>query len=60
MHLVHLVLNTWESIGIFVFNREVSIELVNDAYGYQIVLSWTKLEAYVSDFRTNFQSSVVD
>jgi hypothetical protein len=43
IHLVHLVLNTWESVGILVFNREVSIDLVNDAYGNQIVLSWTKL-----------------
>ena len=55
MHLVHLVLNTWESVGILVFNREVSLDLVNDAYGNQIALSWTKLERYVSDLRTDLQ-----
>ena len=55
IHLVYLVLNTWESVGILEFNREVSIELVRHAYGNQILLSWIRLERYVSELRTNLQ-----
>jgi hypothetical protein len=50
-----LVTGTWESIGILVFNREISIDIVSRAYRSQIILSWMKLENYVSELRTVLQ-----
>lgn len=40
--LTNLVL-TWESIGIMVFRRDVSIQWVDEFYRYNILTSWQKL-----------------
>lgn len=52
---VYLVMSTWESIGILVFNREISIYLVFDAYSGPILFSWQRLEKYVTDLRNELQ-----
>lgn len=52
---VYLVMSTWENIGILTFNHEVSIDTVHDAYGSRIVVSWQKLEQYVTDLRGELQ-----
>ncbi|NIM95769.1 MAG: hypothetical protein GTO18_18875 [Anaerolineales bacterium] len=52
---VHLVMGTWERIGILVYKREISIERVDEAYSGPIVFSWQRLEKYVADLRTYLQ-----
>jgi hypothetical protein len=48
---VYHVMTTWESIGIQVFHREISIDLVDDAHSGPIILSWQRLERYVTELR---------
>ena len=56
VHLIHLSMSTWESIGILVFNRETSLSMVHDAYGGLILISWKRLENYVVELRETLQS----
>ena len=49
--LVYAVLSTWERIGILVYNHEFSMDLVDDAFGELIIISWKKLEKYVTNLR---------
>jgi hypothetical protein len=49
--LVYLVMSTWESIGILVFNREVALDMVDDAFSGPLTISWQKLQSYVSGIR---------
>ena len=48
---IYLVMSTWERIGLLVFKHEISLDLVDEAYGDQIVISWQKLKKYVSELR---------
>ena len=57
--VVHLVMSTWESIGILVFHKEVTMDMVEDAYGDPIILSWRKLEPYVSAMREEHQRETI-
>lgn len=52
---IYLVMSTWERIGILVFNHEISIDLVDEAYGDQIIISWKRLKQYVIDLRVELQ-----
>ena len=52
---VYLVMSTWERIGLLVFNRELSIDMVDDAYRDQIIFSWHRLKQYVTDIREDLQ-----
>jgi hypothetical protein len=45
------LLATWESLGILVFNREVSLHTVCDFFSGTIAQSWRKLQRYVSELR---------
>lgn len=56
---VYLVMSTWERIGILVFHKEVSMDLVDDAYSGTITISWQKLEGYVSGMRKEFQRETI-
>jgi hypothetical protein len=47
----YMLLGTWERLGILVFRREIEIGMVEDAYSGPIMLSWGKLENYVSEIR---------
>jgi hypothetical protein len=47
----YMLLGTWERLGILVFRREIDILMVEDAYSGPIVLSWRRLEKYVSEIR---------
>jgi hypothetical protein len=51
MRSVYLVMSTWERIGILVFKHEISIAMVDDAYSGPIIISWQRLEKYVTDLR---------
>lgn len=53
LHLIGLVMSTWEAIGILLFNHEVTIEMVDDAFSGPILFSWQKLQNYVQGLREN-------
>jgi hypothetical protein len=46
------LLATWESLGILVFNGEVSLETVDDFYSATIDQSWRKLRQFVHELRS--------
>jgi len=48
---IHLVLGTWERLGILVFQNEIAIDLVDDAFSGPIIQSWVKLGKFVEGFR---------
>jgi hypothetical protein len=48
---VYLVSLTWESLGILVFRREVTMDLVDDFFSGPILISWRKLEVYSEEWR---------
>ena len=48
---IGLVMSTWESMGILLYNPEVTIEMIDDAFSGPILFSWQKLERYVNDLR---------
>lgn len=48
----YMLLGTWERLGILVFRNEIDISMVEDAYSGPILLSWRKLENYITEVRT--------
>src|SRR6266576_1949106 len=48
---VYLVSLTWESLGILLFRREVTLDLIDDFFSGPIVLSWQKLKVYSEEWR---------
>ena len=48
---VYLVSLTWESLGVLVFRREVTLDLADDFFSGPIVLSWQKLKIYSEEWR---------
>jgi hypothetical protein len=48
---VYLVSLTWESLGVLVFRREVTLDLVDDFFSGPLVISWRKLEVYSEEWR---------
>ena len=48
---VYLVSLTWESLGVLVFRREVTLEMVDDFFSGPILLSWQKLKVYSEEWR---------
>jgi hypothetical protein len=49
--VVHVIGLTWESLGVLVFRREVTLDLVDDFFSGPIEISWRKLSRYVSEQR---------
>jgi hypothetical protein len=47
----HIVGLTWESLGVLVFRREVTLDLVDDFFSGPISVSWRKLSGYVFEQR---------
>lgn len=41
---IYFVSTTWETIGVLVFQRELTLDLVDDFFSGPIVLTWRKLE----------------
>jgi hypothetical protein len=52
---VHIVGFTWESLGVLVFRREITLDLVDDFFSGPITVSWRKLSHYVSEQRSLLQ-----
>ena len=48
---VYLVSLTWESLGVLVYRREVTLDLVDDFFSGPLVISWQKLKAYSEEWR---------
>jgi hypothetical protein len=48
---VYLVSLTWESLGILLYRRELTIELIDDFFSGPILLSWRKLHVYSEEWR---------
>src|SRR5436309_3827639 len=48
---VYLVSLTWESLGVLVYRREVTLDLVDDFFSGPILLSWQKLKVYSEEWR---------
>lgn len=50
---VYLVSLTWESLGVLVFRREVTLDLVDDFFSGPLIISWRKLKVYSDEWRSN-------
>lgn len=45
--LIYELLATWESLGIMVYRKEMSIDMVDDFFSGPILISWAVLEDFV-------------
>jgi hypothetical protein len=50
-YLVYSMTTVWESLGIFVFRREIELGMVADFFSGPIMKTWTKLESYFREER---------
>src|SRR5438067_13099860 len=48
---VYLVSLTWESIGVLLFRRELTLDLVDDFFSGPLIISWQKLTVYSEEWR---------
>src|SRR5438046_10544897 len=48
---VYLVSLTWESLGILLFRRELTLDVIEDFFSGPILLSWQKLKVYSEEWR---------
>ena len=48
---VYLVSLTWESLGVLVYRREVTLDLVDDFFSGPLVISWQKLKIFSEEWR---------
>lgn len=51
---IYFVTTTWETIGVLVFQKELTLDLVDDFFSGPIILSWRKLARYLDDVRTEW------
>ena len=56
---VFLIGLTWESIGVLVFRREVTFDLVADFFSGSVSVSWRKLHAFVEEDRSFVERETV-
>jgi hypothetical protein len=50
---------TWESLGVLLYRREVTLDVMDDFFSGAIVLSWRKLHAFVAEDRRDMQRETV-
>lgn len=48
---IYFVTTTWETIGLLVFRKELTLDLVDDFFSGPIILSWQKLAPYLAELR---------
>jgi hypothetical protein len=48
---VYLVSLTWESLGVLVYRRQVTLDLVDDFFSGPLLISWQKLKVYSEEWR---------
>ena len=46
---------TWETVGVLLFHKELSIDIIDDFFSGPILISWRKLLPYVADLRRHYQ-----
>jgi hypothetical protein len=56
---IYFVVNVWETIGVLVFKKELSLDLVDDFFGDPVVLNWQKLERYPQGIRDERQRQIL-
>ena len=59
MHRVYALTTTWESLGVLVFRRELSLSLVDDFFSGPITISWRKLKPYMLGERAEQQRETI-
>ncbi len=52
---IYFVSTTWETIGVLVFQKELTLDLVDDFFSGPIVISWHKLARYFEEVRREWQ-----
>jgi hypothetical protein len=52
---IYFVTTTWETIGVLVFQKELTLDLVDDFFSGPIVLSWHKLQRYLEEERREYR-----
>jgi hypothetical protein len=48
---IYFVTTTWETIGVLVFQKELTLDLVDDFFSGPIILTWRKLARYLEELR---------
>jgi hypothetical protein len=51
LELLYLVMSTWESIGILLYNGEITIDMIDKSHSGPILNTWLKLEGYIRETR---------
>ncbi len=46
-----VMFGTFESLGILVYRREITLELIDDFFSGPVILFWKKLKNYFSEIR---------
>ncbi|PYK38220.1 MAG: hypothetical protein DME49_08740 [Verrucomicrobia bacterium] len=46
---------TWETVGVLLFHKELSIDIIDDFFSGPILISWRKLLPYIADLRQQYQ-----
>jgi hypothetical protein len=52
---IYFVTTTWETIGVLVFQKELTLDLVDDFFSGPIIITWRKLERYLEELRRERQ-----
>jgi hypothetical protein len=52
---LYALLTSWEALGILLYRKEVTIDLVDDFFSGPVVVSWRKLSRYVEAMRAEAQ-----
>src|SRR2546423_2213727 len=52
---VYALLTSWEALGILLYRKEVTIDLIDDFFSGPIVVTWRKLSRYISELRRDAQ-----
>ena len=52
---VYALLTSWEALGILLYRKEVTIDLIDDFFSGPIVVTWRKLSSYISELRRDAQ-----
>jgi hypothetical protein len=59
LHLVYAMTTTWESVGVLVFRREISLNLVDDFFSGPVTISWRRLRGYFMAERAEQQRETI-
>ena len=52
---IYALLTSWEALGILLYRKQVSIDLVDDFFSGPIVVTWRKLSRYIAELRKDAQ-----